>query len=307
MYTYDIWQWLFFFYLYCFFGWIFESTYVSVCQRRFVNRGFLRLPMLPLYGSGAIMMLFVSMPVQDNLFLVWLFGALGATALEYVVGISMEAIFKVKYWDYSRQHFNYRGVICLSSSIAWGFLTILMTEVLHKPVEHWVLSMPFWAVVLLDSIISVFFLTDTIVSVKAALDLSHMLDQMGKIRAEFEQLQVQMALGRMEGKDLLDEWRAAFKEQVSDRLSGFIKENREKLDVSRLQERLQEYDLLSGKLDFMKTSLLRDNPSATSRQFNMELAKLKERAETKIAETKDGWRRKLRGSKKSAEDRKNKK
>ena len=40
MYTYTWYQWLTFFYLYCFFGWIFESAYVSLKQKRFVNRGF---------------------------------------------------------------------------------------------------------------------------------------------------------------------------------------------------------------------------------------------------------------------------
>ena len=38
MYTYTWYQWLTFFYLYCFFGWIFESTYVSLKQKHFVNR-----------------------------------------------------------------------------------------------------------------------------------------------------------------------------------------------------------------------------------------------------------------------------
>ena len=52
MYTYTWYQWLTFFYLYCFFGWIFESTYVSLKQKRFVNRGFLRLPMLPGRGKS---------------------------------------------------------------------------------------------------------------------------------------------------------------------------------------------------------------------------------------------------------------
>ncbi len=69
------------FYLYCFFGWIFESTYVSLKQKRFVNRGFLRLPMLPLYGSGAVMMLWVSLPFQDSLILTYISGVIGATAL----------------------------------------------------------------------------------------------------------------------------------------------------------------------------------------------------------------------------------
>ena len=48
MHVYTWYQWLIFFYLYCFFGWIFESSYVSILKRRFVNRGFLRIPMLPL-------------------------------------------------------------------------------------------------------------------------------------------------------------------------------------------------------------------------------------------------------------------
>ena len=66
MYTYAWYHWLTFFYVYCFFGWIFESTYVSLKQRHFVNRGFLRLPMLPLYGTGAVMMLWVSLPVRNS-------------------------------------------------------------------------------------------------------------------------------------------------------------------------------------------------------------------------------------------------
>lgn len=37
MYEYTWYQWLSFFYIYCFFGWIFESTYVSLKQHRFVK------------------------------------------------------------------------------------------------------------------------------------------------------------------------------------------------------------------------------------------------------------------------------
>ena len=100
---YTIFQWLMLFYLYCFFGWCFESTYVSLKQRHFVNRGFMRGPFLPIYGSGAIMMLVVSMPVRDSLVLTYVTGMLGATALEYVTGVAMEALFKVRYWDYCNQ------------------------------------------------------------------------------------------------------------------------------------------------------------------------------------------------------------
>lgn len=83
MHVYTWYQWLIFFYLYCFFGWIFESSYVSILKRRFVNRGFLRIPMLPLYGSGAVMMLVVSEPVPGQPAPHLGFpGVIGATILE---------------------------------------------------------------------------------------------------------------------------------------------------------------------------------------------------------------------------------
>ena len=92
MYHYSVIQWLFFFYFYCFCGWCFESAYVSVRTRKLTNRGFMRGPFLPIYGSGAIMMLVVSMPFQDNIFLTYLAGCVGATALEYVTGVTMEEV-----------------------------------------------------------------------------------------------------------------------------------------------------------------------------------------------------------------------
>lgn len=109
MYHYSVIQWLFFFYFYCFVGWCIESTYVSVHQKRLVNRGFMRGPFLPLYGSGGIMMLVVSMPFQEHLILVYIAGCIGATILEYVTGVTMEALFKVRYWDYSDKKFNFQG------------------------------------------------------------------------------------------------------------------------------------------------------------------------------------------------------
>ena len=67
-------------------------------------------PFLPIYGSGAVMMLVASAPYQDNLALTFVSGMIGATLLELVTGILMEALFKVRYWDYSSKKFNYRDI-----------------------------------------------------------------------------------------------------------------------------------------------------------------------------------------------------
>lgn len=218
MYTYAWYHWLTFFYIYCFFGWIFESTCVSLKQHHFVNRGFLRLPMLPLYGTGAVMMLWVSLPVKDNLLLVYCSGVVAATLLEYVTGYIMERLFKVRYWDYSSQKFNLHGYICLTSSIAWGFLTIFMTEIIHRPIERFVLNLPPSLEWCLLGIVSGCFVMDTIQSTREALSLAKTLESVSKLRADLEEMQVQLALLKAETEQNIEnakeELRASVAESV---------------------------------------------------------------------------------------------
>ena len=83
MFAYNLWQWIAFFIIYCLIGWIGESLYVSWEHRKWVNRGFLHGPFLPIYGFGAVIILISTIPVRNNYFLIFLFGMLGATLLEY--------------------------------------------------------------------------------------------------------------------------------------------------------------------------------------------------------------------------------
>lgn len=262
MYEYGWYQWLAFFYIYCFFGWIFESTYVSVKKGHFVNRGFLRLPMLPIYGTGAVMMLWVSLPVRDSLLLVYTSGAIAATILEYVTGWGMERLFKVKYWDYSNQRFQVNGYICLSSTIAWGFLTVLLTEVLHPPIARYVLGIPLGVLLVCVGGITVLFVLDAVRSVKEALDLAKVLDAMTNMRAELDDLQVQMALLKAEMQQ-----RAA--------------ESRD--------ESLQRLELLKSQAE-ARTAALREEASARTAALKDEAAARTTAAAEAAAKRLDAWK-----------------
>lgn len=189
MYSYSVIQWLFFFYFYCFCGWCVESTYVSIKNRRLTNRGFMRGPFLPIYGSGAIMMLVVSIPFQDSIVLTYLAGCVGATVLEYVTGVVMEALFKVRYWDYSDKRFNFQGHICLGTTLSWGFLTILMTEFVHVPVERLVLSIPAQALTVVTLALTAAIFADFALSFKAAIDLRDILVKMEQAKQEMLRIQ----------------------------------------------------------------------------------------------------------------------
>lgn len=189
MYHYDLQQWLLFFYIYCFFGWCWESPYVSIKQKHWVNRGFMKGPFLPIYGSGAIAILIATLPVRSMPVLVYIFGLIGATALELVTGICMEKMFHVRYWDYSYQKFNYKGHICLTSSIAWGAFSLAMIYGFHKPVERFVLAIPNNFLDIISTILTVIIVADFAISFKTAMELRDILDSMERMKDEMKRLQ----------------------------------------------------------------------------------------------------------------------
>ena len=129
----------------------------------------------------------------------------------------MERLFKMKYWDYSNQRFNVNGYICLSSSLVWGLLTIFLTEVLHPPVSDLVLALPVSLDIAGVILISILFAADTVQSVKDALDLGRALEAMTGIRAELDDVQVQLALLRAETADRLSEYR----DDAAQKLNGY--------------------------------------------------------------------------------------
>ena len=185
-------EWLLLFYIYCFFGWCFESTYVSLRTGHWVNRGFMKAPFLPLYGSGAMLLLIVSRSFSENIILTYIAGCIGATILEFVTGAGMEWLFKIKYWDYSRQRFNLKGHICLSSTIAWGFLTLFMTRIIHEPIEGVVRSLPEAVVTAVVLVLTIMLAGDFALSFKAAMDLRDVLIKLEEARADMEELQIRL-------------------------------------------------------------------------------------------------------------------
>ena len=122
--TYTQTQWIMMFYFYCVAGWVWETLYVSIRKKQWINRGFLYGPWLPIYGTGAILILFTTLPFAESGFLIFLIGMISATALEYVTGAVMERIFHMRYWDYSEEPLNLNGQICLKVSVAWGFFSL---------------------------------------------------------------------------------------------------------------------------------------------------------------------------------------
>lgn len=295
MIHYTIVHWLFFFYTYCFFGWCFESTYVSIKSKRLVNRGFMRGPFLPLYGCGAMMMYVVSLPFQSNVVLTYIAGFIGATALEYVTGVTMETLFKVRYWDYSARPFNFQGHICLSSSIAWGFLTILMTRVIHKPIEQAVMSIPANVLLYLTIAITVYMVADFTLSFKTALDLRDIMVKMERVKEEMVRMQRRLDVIVAFNNDEKEQKRqereirvseltasieqrfASLKESIQNKPSAYGEGLREEIAELRAKYNIymENRSRYKDMLDFYKRDMIRNNPMMVSNKFKDALEELK--------------------------------
>ena len=263
---------------------------------------------MPLYGTGAIMMLVVSMPFVDNVLLTYFAGVVGATALEYVTGVAMEALFKMRYWDYSGRFMNYKGHICLRSSITWGFFTILMTRVIHRPIEQLMYAMPEKLLHHLTVLLTVYIVADFTLSFKAALDLRDLMVRLVKVKAELMRMQKrldvliafsndekeQKRLDREERRgprlrDLtagLEQGFAMIKESFLSRPSAYGENVRE--EIAELRGKFSLYlereTGFSRFLDFYKRDMIRNNPTMRSDEYESEFEELKEMANDKAGQ-----------------------
>ena len=111
-------EFILFFAIYSFLGWIVETIFASINERKLINRGFLTSFFCPIYGFGAIMVIKSSILVNnvfDNYFKSFimsiLFSIILVTILEYFTGFLLEKIFACKWWDYSDNIGNLHGYI----------------------------------------------------------------------------------------------------------------------------------------------------------------------------------------------------
>lgn len=117
----DFYHILWFFIIYCMAGWIWESCFCSIKAKKWINRGFLLGPYIPIYGCGALSVYLLLYPAQEHLLAVFTGGMILASILEFFTSWIMEKLFAATWWDYSKEKFNIQGRICLKASLLWGF------------------------------------------------------------------------------------------------------------------------------------------------------------------------------------------
>ena len=176
--SFGIEHWFFMFFIYVMIGWAYESTVESIYHRKFINRGSLKGPYIPIYGVGACIIQLVALPFKANGFLVFLAGLICCTILEYFTGWMMETLFKRQFWDYSMMKLTYKNRVSLLSSLVWGIMSLLMVYVIYPFMSRLCFTVPHPGIVGFDCLMLVIMSIDIICTVKRNLDFKELIQRL---------------------------------------------------------------------------------------------------------------------------------
>lgn len=154
-----------------FIGYFLEVFWVYLGSKKLVNRGFLCGPVIPIYGVGAVLILFCLFRYYDDPIVVFVFGVIITSSLEYFVSFLMEKLFHNKWWDYSSMPYNLNGRICLRNSLAFGVLALIIVYLVAPLFVMFfgLFSFKVWKTIAL--ILFIFTVLDTIYSIYVAYNL----------------------------------------------------------------------------------------------------------------------------------------
>lgn len=124
-------------------GWVVETIYISYCNKKFINRGFIHGPICPIYGFGGIFVHTALKSFSGHYVTIFILGSCLATCVEFMTAKIMIKVFGCLWWDYSNKPFNYKGILCLESCVAWGLYSVADAAFIKNVVFMGIMKIPF--------------------------------------------------------------------------------------------------------------------------------------------------------------------
>lgn len=231
-----------YFVIYSFIGWCCETTYCSILQKQFVNRGFLNGSFCPIYGFGALAIVATLTPFVHNIPLLFLFSIIITSIMEYLTSFALEKIFNMTWWDYSKHKFNIHGRVCLENSLMFGVLSLIVMLIVHPIVVDLINSIPKNILSILAISIEVYFVLDLVITVHTILQLNGKLKQINLIIKEL--------------KDKKEYYKLITQETIENKLESLIENRLETLeDRFEILKEKENYRYVRNRIDELKNKL----------------------------------------------------
>ena len=149
-------------------GWFLETCFSFYSLGHFTKRGFLFGPLCPIYGWGALILIMFFSTYKNHNLKLFIYSALIFTVFEYLVSFGMEALFSLKWWDYTGEFMNLNGRVSIFYTFAWGIIAILFINFVYpffkKKINIILSKIPYKIQMLVVNILILVFITDTILS-----------------------------------------------------------------------------------------------------------------------------------------------
>lgn len=192
---------------YSFAGWCGEMVYCSLGQRKLCEkRGFLNGLLCPIYGHGALVVLWALHGGAENPILTFILGGILTSVVEYITSFAMEKLFHMRWWDYSKKRFNINGRVCLLNSTLFGLASVLLCHVIHPRAAELLgrFYSHAWAVPVTITLF-VLYMADIVLSVRSAIQIGSRVEKLHAVHAE---LQAKLQELRADSQWALEELRA---------------------------------------------------------------------------------------------------
>ena len=169
--TYTLEDFMWIFYIYSFAGWCAGVAANAMRRKRFINTGFLNLPLCPVYGTIGIVFSVFLPELEDHWFFLALGGSVLAAVVIVVTGVILEHVFGRKWWDYSKTRFQFQGYLNYQHLLGFAVGAVLCTKVLNPLLLDLVHRIPEAAEDVLLLLLGLLFLADTVCCGAAVLSL----------------------------------------------------------------------------------------------------------------------------------------
>lgn len=159
-------QIIYYFTIFSIIGLIIETAYCYITSGEIESRkGLIIGPFCPIYGLGAGAIIAAFENTNKNAKELFIHGFLFGSIIEYTISFALEAIYGMRFWDYSYLKYNLNGRISLIYSIFWGILTAILIKYISPKINKIINKIPKKKII--SSILLIFFILDSICTVWA--------------------------------------------------------------------------------------------------------------------------------------------
>ncbi len=119
------------FLVFAFIGWTYETIYTSIAWGRFAERGFLHLPICPIYGFFSFFIILTLGKLKFNVPILYILCTACIGLLEYIASYILEKCFNLELWNYSYMKFDINGRVSVVICLIFGAACIFLLKILH--------------------------------------------------------------------------------------------------------------------------------------------------------------------------------